>query len=136
MPILLYDLVGHDVGRPFSPHCWKIKMALAHKGLTATKVPTRFLEVPKVEGGVSKVIPVTTARVIAIGAATKSAFSNSTTPRTIAPMARTERVRPKLVIVVWMGTFAKAACTSGSTFAPVRNRQPVRGDPITFLLTP
>ena len=58
MTILLYDLVGHDVGRPFSPHCWKIKMALAHKGLTATKVPTRFLEVPKVEGGVSKTVPV------------------------------------------------------------------------------
>ena len=58
MTILLYDLVGHDVARPFSPHCWKTKMALAHKGLTATKVPTRFLEVPKVEGGVSKTVPV------------------------------------------------------------------------------
>ncbi|TIN51356.1 MAG: glutathione S-transferase family protein, partial [Mesorhizobium sp.] len=33
-------------------------MALAHKGLDATKVPTRFLEVPKVEGGVSKTVPV------------------------------------------------------------------------------
>ncbi|UCI06572.1 glutathione S-transferase family protein [Mesorhizobium sp. B1-1-8] len=58
MTILLYDLVGHDSQRPFSPHCWKIKMALAHKGLAATKVPTRFLEVPKVEGGVSKTVPV------------------------------------------------------------------------------
>ena len=58
MTILLYDLVGHDAARPFSPHCWKTKMALAHKGLAATKVPTRFLEVPKVEGGVSKTVPV------------------------------------------------------------------------------
>ncbi|TPO13663.1 glutathione S-transferase family protein [Mesorhizobium sp. B1-1-5] len=58
MTILLYDLVGHDVARPFSPHCWKTKMALAHKGLAATNVPTRFLEVPKVEGGVSKTVPV------------------------------------------------------------------------------
>jgi len=58
MTILLYDLVGHDEGRPFSPHCWKTKMALAHKGLAATKVPTRFLEVPKIEGGVSKTVPV------------------------------------------------------------------------------
>ncbi|TPI43232.1 glutathione S-transferase family protein [Mesorhizobium sp. B2-9-1] len=58
MTILLYDLVGHDVARPFSPHCWKTKMALAHKGLAATSVPTRFLEVPKVEGGVSKTVPV------------------------------------------------------------------------------
>ncbi|WP_217576661.1 glutathione S-transferase family protein [Mesorhizobium sp. GbtcB19] len=58
MTILLYDLVGHDAARPFSPHCWKAKMALAHKGLAATKVPTRFLEVPEVEGGVSKTVPV------------------------------------------------------------------------------
>lgn len=33
-------------------------MALAHKGLAANKVPTRFLEVPEVEGGVSKTVPV------------------------------------------------------------------------------
>ncbi|PBB34780.1 glutathione S-transferase family protein [Mesorhizobium sp. M1A.F.Ca.IN.020.06.1.1] len=58
MTILFYDLVGHDAKRPFSPHCWKTKMALAHKRLDATKVPTRFLEVPKVEGGVSKTVPV------------------------------------------------------------------------------
>jgi glutathione S-transferase len=58
MTILLYDLVGHDTARPFSPHCWKTKMALAHKGLAATKVPTRFLDVPKVEGGVSTTVPV------------------------------------------------------------------------------
>ncbi|MDX8495059.1 glutathione S-transferase family protein [Mesorhizobium sp. VK22B] len=58
MTILFYDLVGHDAQRPFSPHCWKTKMALAHKGLDATKVPTRFLEVPEVEGGVSKTVPV------------------------------------------------------------------------------
>ncbi|TIV66412.1 MAG: glutathione S-transferase family protein [Mesorhizobium sp.] len=58
MTILLYDLVGHDVGRPFSPHCWKTKMALAHKGLAVTKVPTRFLEVPEVESGASKTVPV------------------------------------------------------------------------------
>ncbi|MDG4896272.1 glutathione S-transferase family protein [Mesorhizobium sp. WSM4976] len=58
MTILLYDLVGHDAERPFSPHCWKTKMALAHKGLAVTKVPTRFLEVPKVEGGASKTVPV------------------------------------------------------------------------------
>jgi glutathione S-transferase len=58
MTILLYDLVGRDAARPFSPHCWKIRMALAHKGLAVTKVPTRFLEVPAVEGGASKTVPV------------------------------------------------------------------------------
>ncbi|RWC50056.1 MAG: glutathione S-transferase family protein [Mesorhizobium sp.] len=58
MTILLYDLVGRDTTRPFSPHCWKVTMALAHKGLDTSTVPTRFLEVPAVEGGVSKTVPV------------------------------------------------------------------------------
>ena len=58
MTILLYDLVGRDTARPFSPHCWKVAMALAHKGLDSSTVPTRFLEVPTIEGGVSKTVPV------------------------------------------------------------------------------
>ncbi|MER9655936.1 glutathione S-transferase family protein [Mesorhizobium sp. M0152] len=58
MTIVLYDLVGRDESRPFSPHCWKTTMALAHKGLEISTVPTRFLEVPSVEGGVSKLVPV------------------------------------------------------------------------------
>lgn len=58
MTILLYDLVGADASRPFSPHCWKVAMALAHKGLDFRRVPTPFGEVPGVEGGFSKTIPV------------------------------------------------------------------------------
>ena len=58
MTILLYDLVGADEARPYSPHCWKARMALAHKGLDFRSIPTRFLEVPHVEGGVSKTVPV------------------------------------------------------------------------------
>jgi glutathione S-transferase len=58
MTILLYDLVGADEARPYSPHCWKTRMALAHKGLDYRAVPTRFLDVPQVEGGVSKTVPV------------------------------------------------------------------------------
>lgn len=58
MTIQLYDLVGEDVSRPFSPHCWKIRMALAHKGLDFQSVPTAFVEVPKVENGLGKTVPV------------------------------------------------------------------------------
>ncbi|WP_315920340.1 glutathione S-transferase family protein [Mesorhizobium sp. SP-1A] len=58
MTILLYDLVGVDESRPYSPHCWKVRMALAHKGLDFCTIPTRFIEVPAVENGVSKTIPV------------------------------------------------------------------------------
>jgi glutathione S-transferase len=58
MTILLYDLVGEDASRPFSPHCWKTTMSLAHKGLDYRRVPTPFTSVPAVEGGVSKTVPV------------------------------------------------------------------------------
>ena len=44
MTILLYELVGADAGRPFSPHCWKTAMSLAHKGLDFERVPTPFTE--------------------------------------------------------------------------------------------
>jgi hypothetical protein len=45
MTILLYDLVGEDPSRPFSPHCWKT-MSLAHKGLDYRRAPTPFSSVP------------------------------------------------------------------------------------------
>jgi hypothetical protein len=46
MTILLYDHVGAELSRLFGPHCWKAKMALAHKGLDFEAVPTSFLDVP------------------------------------------------------------------------------------------
>lgn len=58
MTIVLYELVGADEKRPYSPHCWKTVMSLAHKGLSWKSAPTRFLDVPKIEGGVSKTVPV------------------------------------------------------------------------------
>ena len=39
MTILLYDLVGSDRTRPFSPHCWKAALSLAHKSLDWQSVP-------------------------------------------------------------------------------------------------
>ena len=44
MPRQLYELVGEDPARRFSPYCWRIRMALAHKGLEAEIVPWRFTE--------------------------------------------------------------------------------------------
>jgi glutathione S-transferase len=58
MTILLYDLVGEDMSRPFSPHCWKTMISLAHKGLDYRRMPTPFTSVPAVEDGVSKTVPV------------------------------------------------------------------------------
>lgn len=58
MTILLYDLVGEDHSRPFSPHCWKATMSLAHKGLDYRRMPTPFTSVPEIENGASKTVPV------------------------------------------------------------------------------
>ena len=57
MTILLYELVGRDPARPFSPHCWKAVMALAHKELDFRRVPTAFTGIPSIEGGACKTVP-------------------------------------------------------------------------------
>ena len=57
MTILLYELVGADPSRPFSPHCWKTAMALAHKGLAFQCMPAPFTAIPALEGGTGKTVP-------------------------------------------------------------------------------
>ena len=56
MTVLLYDLVGRD-DRRFSPHCWRTRMALAHKGLECEARPTRFTEIGKIGDGQVKTVP-------------------------------------------------------------------------------
>lgn len=57
MTIKLYELVGTDASRPFSPHCWKVRMALAHKRLEHEIVPVRFTEIPEIENGGQTTVP-------------------------------------------------------------------------------
>jgi glutathione S-transferase len=40
----LYELAGADPLLRFSPYCWRIRMALAHKGLKARFIPCRFAD--------------------------------------------------------------------------------------------
>lgn len=40
----LFELAGADPDRRFSPYCWRIRMALAHKGLDVETVPWRFTD--------------------------------------------------------------------------------------------
>jgi glutathione S-transferase len=42
--LILYELAGADPNLRFSPHCWKTRMALAHKGLEAERRPWRFTD--------------------------------------------------------------------------------------------
>lgn len=40
----LYELAGADPACRFSPYCWRIRLALAHKGLEAETLPWRFTD--------------------------------------------------------------------------------------------
>ncbi len=44
MTIRLYELAGAEPDRRFSPFCWRIRMALAHKDLPTEGVPWRLTE--------------------------------------------------------------------------------------------
>jgi len=44
MTIRMYDLAGADPAVRFSPYCWRIRMALAHKGLEVETIPWRFCD--------------------------------------------------------------------------------------------
>lgn len=58
MALKLYELVGADAARPFSPYCWRTRMALAHKGLDAQSIPWRFTEKAAIAPYDSEKVPV------------------------------------------------------------------------------
>jgi len=57
MAIKLHDLCGRNMGLRFSPHCWKAKMALKHKGLEFDSVATPFTAIGAIGEDV-KTVPV------------------------------------------------------------------------------
>ncbi len=58
MTLRLFELVGTDASRPFSPFCWRTRLALAHKGLSADSIPWRFTEKQAVAPHGSEKVPV------------------------------------------------------------------------------
>lgn len=58
MTIRLYDLAGAEDDRRFSPYCWRVKMALRHKGLDFETVPWRFTEKEAIAFSGSGTVPV------------------------------------------------------------------------------
>jgi glutathione S-transferase len=58
MALKLFELVGTDATRPFSPYCWRTRMALAHKGLGAESIPWRFTEKEAISAHRSEKVPV------------------------------------------------------------------------------
>jgi glutathione S-transferase-like protein len=55
--VRLYELVLEN-GRSVSPFVWRIRYALAHKGVPFECVPIGFTDIPKVFGGRFKTVPV------------------------------------------------------------------------------
>ncbi|WP_048305729.1 glutathione S-transferase N-terminal domain-containing protein [Halomonas sp. PR-M31] len=58
MSRLLYDLCGIDDALRFSPYCWRVKYALAHKGLTYETRPWHFTEKETLEFSGQGKVPV------------------------------------------------------------------------------
>lgn len=58
MSLTLFELVGTDPARPFSPYCWRTRMALAHKGLDADLIPWRFTEKARIAPHGAEKVPV------------------------------------------------------------------------------
>ncbi|WP_454616961.1 glutathione S-transferase family protein [Bradyrhizobium cenepequi] len=58
MVMKLFELVGTDTSRPFSPYCWRTRMALAHKGLGAESIPWCFTEKEAIAPHKSDKVPV------------------------------------------------------------------------------
>jgi glutathione S-transferase len=58
MAIKLFDLAAAEDDRRFSPYCWRVKMALKHKGLDFETVPWRFTEKDAIAPYRSSTVPV------------------------------------------------------------------------------
>lgn len=57
-PLTLYELAGADPRLRFSPHCWKVRLALAHKGLDVDGVPWRFTQKEEIAFSGQGAVPV------------------------------------------------------------------------------
>ncbi|MCH2047783.1 MAG: glutathione S-transferase family protein [Trichodesmium sp. ALOHA_ZT_67] len=58
MVIKLYDLVAAEENRAFSPFCWRIRMALAHKNLEVKIIPWRLTEKEAIAFSNQETVPV------------------------------------------------------------------------------
>jgi glutathione S-transferase len=54
----MYDLAGAELERRFSPYCWRIRMALAHKKLPVETIPWRFTEKAEIAASGQTLVPV------------------------------------------------------------------------------
>jgi glutathione S-transferase len=58
MTLRFYDLAGAEPDRRFSPYCWRIRLALAHKKLAVETIPWRFTEKAAIAASGQGLVPV------------------------------------------------------------------------------
>ena len=58
MTIQIYDLAASNSEVRFSPFCWRVKLALAFKGLKFESIPIRFVEKNRIAFSGQKLLPV------------------------------------------------------------------------------
>lgn len=58
MVMRLYDLAGASDDHRFSPNCWRVRMALAHKSLEVQTLPWRFTEKDEIAFSGQGTVPV------------------------------------------------------------------------------
>lgn len=58
MTLRMYDLAGAAPNRRFSPYCWRIRLALAHKKLPVETIPWRFTEKAEIAASGQTLVPV------------------------------------------------------------------------------
>lgn len=58
MTLRLYDLAGAEPERRFSPYCWRVRLALAHKKLGVETVPWRFTDKAEIAASGQIFVPV------------------------------------------------------------------------------
>jgi glutathione S-transferase len=58
MALKLFDLAGADPQVRFSPYCWRVRMALAHKGLGVETIPWRYSDKDKIAFSGQGLVPV------------------------------------------------------------------------------
>ncbi len=71
----LYELAGGDPDLRFSPYCWRVRMALAHKGEEAVTIPWRFSEKSRLPGApATQAVPVLVDGTRVVAGSTSIAF--------------------------------------------------------------
>ena len=58
MTLRMYDLAGAEPRRRFSPYCWRIRLALAHKELAVETIPWRFTKKTEIAASGRTLLPV------------------------------------------------------------------------------